>query len=247
MITYESYIVGGVPVADVTCDQLGIICREALAHKKQTVAFSMNGEGISYYNTDSEFKSLIERADIIHADGWSTMMAGRLLTGGEYSERVATTDAYAQMLDAAISESAGVFLLGGKADVVRATADSLEKSFPRLDIRGYRDGYFEQDNIQSIAEEINSTGASMVFIGLGRPLQEKVALNLKELCPNVYWFKTCGGLFDFLSGDKPRAPVWMQNIGLEWLYRLGNDPRRLFYRYFWTNLYSIYAYILKRR
>ena len=243
---YNTYKVAGVNVHDITCKDMESLVTSSVKGEKPIVVFSMNGEGISYYHTDSHFGCLIDKADIVHADGWSTMMAGRLLTKGSYIERVATTDAYKNMLDSAIISSAPVFFLGAKEKVVAKAVDNISNSFPNIHIAGFRNGYFNEEDEVSVFNMINSSGAKLIFVALGRPKQELMALKIRENCPNVRWIKTCGGLFDFLAGVNPRAPLWMQKNGLEWLFRLINEPKRLLWRYMWTNCYSIYAYLFKR-
>ncbi len=239
----KKYRIGNVFVDDITCSEMYDSVSYSKKCSEPLVCFSMNGEGISHYNINKEFKNLINKADIVHPDGWSTMFAGRCLTKGKFIERVATTDCYKDLISACIDNGYNIFLLGSSQSEIEKACENLKLEFPQISIVGFNNGYFT--DINKIKEKIDDTNAHFVLIGLGRPKQESTALFIKENCKNVKYIKTCGGLFNFLSGLNPRAPVFMQNNGLEWLFRLYNEPGRLFLRYLWTNIYSTYLYIFK--
>lgn len=245
----QAHIIGGVPVSSLTCDQLA----SQLLHDKNEggdtpkLVFSMNGEGISAYNSNHEFRALVDQADLIHPDGMSVVWAGRLFAGGAFPERVATTDAFHNVARLAQREGLSFFFLGATEEVNKKAVANVQQAYPELKIAGRRNGYFTDTETQTVCDQINASGADVVWVALGRPKQEKWCAENKSKLSNVTWLKTCGGLFDFLSGSKPRAPEIMQALGLEWLFRLANDPRRLFKRYLTTNVHSIYCYLFKSR
>ncbi len=240
---FNKYVVGGVTVHDLNYEDIFTITKDSFDSPRPLLFFSMNGEGIANYSVNLEFKALVDESDYIHADGWSTMMAGRLFTKGKYSVRLATTDCYRNILEACLTFNKSVFFLGSKEEFLSKTVSNVKKEFTDIKVAGYQNGYF--DNEIDVINKINESGASVVFVGLGRPKQESFALKIREQCPNVKLVKTCGGLFDFLSGKNKRAPLYLQRYGLEWAYRLYNEPKRLFFRYFWTNFYSLYLYTFK--
>lgn len=239
----NSYKVGGVRVNDLNYSDVELITKFSLQTNNQFLFFSMNGEGISNYNINKSFRSFVDQADFIHADGWSTMIAGRMLTPGKFSVRLATTDCYINILKTIEELDSSVFFLGAKEKTIEKAVRNIRNKFKSLRIAGFHSGYFADEKV--IFDLINSSKASVVFVGLGRPKQEEFSIKIKNNCPNVKLVKTCGGLFDFISGKNKRAPVFLQKIGLEWAYRVFNEPRRLFFRYFWTNSYSIYLYLFK--
>lgn len=247
----ESYNVGGVGVCSLTNVQLAEKCFDDFQSKTHTMPpkliFSMNGEGISCVNSSPRFKSLVSEAELIHPDGMSVVLAGRIFSNGPFPERVATTDAFHDV--ARMSESKGLsfYFLGAKEEINELAVARVKASYPNLKIAGRHHGFFSADEDESICENIKASGADVVWVALGRPKQEEWCVKNRHHLHGVTWLKTCGGLFDFLSETKPRAPQWMQDYGLEWLYRLGNDPRRLFKRYLYTNIHSIYCFISKSR
>ncbi len=247
-------IVGGVPVDTFTRKELAVRFKQAAmevsedVHVKPRLVFSMNGEGVYKYHKDKIFRSCIDKADIVHADGMSIVKAGNKFTDAVFKERVATTDLVHDI--ARISEEGGfsVYLLGAKPDVVERAASNLKKIYGRINIVGTHHGYFEDfsEEEEMVVNKILKAKPDIVFVGLGRPRQEAWCVRMQSRLTGVAWLKTCGGLFDFLSGDASRAPAWMINSGYEWLYRMLREPKRLFWRYLTTNIYSLYCFRFKK-
>lgn len=248
-------VVGGVPVDALTRKELAAkFEKSALQAKVDTsvkpkLVFSMNGEGIYRYHKDKIFKACIDQADIVHADGMSVVRAGNKFTEFNFEERVATTDLVHDIAKVASEHSFSIYLLGAKPDVVERAASNLKKCYPNLIVSGFHHGYFEENSEDErlIVQDIVNKKPDIVFVGLGRPRQELWCVKMQDRLDGVAWLKTCGGLFDFLSGDASRAPAWMINSGTEWLYRMLREPRRLFWRYLLTNSYSLYCYRFKRK
>lgn len=242
--------VGGVPV-----DAAG---RVALAEHFRADAgrppahprlvFSMNGEGVYRYHRERDFRAAIDAADIVHADGMSVVRAGNRYTQAHFPERVATTDFFHDLAAVCAAEGASMYLVGGREAALQKAVERIRTDYPEAPIAGWHHGYFADGSPEEAAliEDIRARRPALVLVGLGRPRQEQWCLRQRDALAGVAWLKTCGGLFDFLSGEATRAPVWMQQAGLEWLYRLAREPRRLFRRYLITNLYSLYCYRFRR-
>jgi exopolysaccharide biosynthesis WecB/TagA/CpsF family protein len=113
--------------------------------------------------------------------------------------------------------------------------------YPYLRLAGARDGYFDRGNIEQVAGEIAATRPDILWIGVGNPEQLLLAHAFRRLIPGLTWVRTCGGLFDFLSGLRSRAPGAIQKAGLEWAYRMALEPRRLGWRYATTNVAAALA------
>lgn len=129
-----------------------------------------------------------------------------------------------------------VFLYGAKPGVAELAADEIRKRFPSINIVGTMDGY-EPDE-EKVVSAINASGAQVLFVALGSPLQENfITSNMHRLCPNV--FEGVGGSFDVFAGNIKRAPLWMQKHGLEWLYRLLRQPQRISARSSWSSSSSL--------
>lgn len=242
----RTVIVGGVPTTRVTRAELAEImvadCRLARAGRLPLprIVVSSNGAVIADFHKSEAFRDLILRADIVDADGMPLVMATRLLCAEPLVERVATTDFINDAAAAAVREGLKFYFLGAHPGVAATAAQHFGKTFPRLQIVGVHNGYFTQDDEEEICREIVSLGADVLWVGLGSPIQEAFAHRNRERLAGLGWIRTCGGMFDHYSGRFRRAPQWMQHLGLEWLHRTINEPRRLGRRYLRTNLPAFY-------
>lgn len=204
----------------------------------QTV-FDANGQGLSLYASDKEFARDLDQGDIIHADGGFIVTLSRFKRGPAIPERSATTDLIWAAARRAEQEGLSFFLLGGEPGLAQWAANELTKKFPGLKIAGTHHGYFKPEDEASVIEKVNATRPDIVWVGLGKPFEQKFC-NAHKSRLNAGWLITCGGCFHFITGDYVRAPVWMQNNGLEWLHRLASRPRALFMRYLITTPHSLY-------
>lgn len=243
--SYNQVIVGGVKIACLSRRELADLMIEdcltarAESHWRPRLVFSVNGNSIARAATDQEFRAHYEQADLIHADGQPVVLFSRLLTQAPIPERSATTDYFLDAAEAARATGLKFFLFGATEDVNSRCAEILAARYPGLEIVGRRHGYFAREDEAAICEDINATGADIVWIGLGVPLEQAFCVRNRDQL-KAGWIVTCGGCFNFVTGDYARAPAWMQGAGLEWLYRLAREPRRLFWRYAVSNPRAIY-------
>ncbi|MEC4814567.1 MAG: WecB/TagA/CpsF family glycosyltransferase [Scytonema sp. PMC 1069.18] len=180
----------------------------------------------------------IEKASLIVADGQPIIWASQWLST-PLPERVTGID----LIDAlaAKSEQMGlrVYLLGATPDAIAAAATNLQSKYPQLQISGFDSGYFNQSQVVERVKTIRQSRTNILFVGMGVPRQEYfLEENWSELGVNLAI--GVGGSFDVIAGIKKRAPLWMQEVGLEWLYRLLQEPQRLWKRYLITNLQFVY-------
>lgn len=236
---YPEVIVGGIKAVCLSRAQLAsLMVQDCVAAKSgglpARTVFAANGHAIALAALDAEFQAMFDEADIVHADGQAIVFASRLLTTTPIAERSATTDFIHDAARAASEHGLSFFLFGATEEVNAGAAAMLAERYPDLRIAGRRHGYFSLDEEEEICEEINRSGANVVWTGLGVPLEYEFAARNKHRL-NAGWIVTCGGCFNFLSGDYVRAPHWMQSLGFEWLHRLVREPRRLFWRYVVTN------------
>jgi len=209
------------------------------------LSFSANGELISKNASDPHLATLLSEADTIDADGQPMVLFSRLMPGPSLPERIATTDFFHDAADASQDHGMRFFLLGASEPVIENAVTNIRTKYPKLEIAGFRDGYFSDDDFDSIIQEIKEARPDILWVGMGTPRQHEFAVRARDHLTGITWIKTCGGLFDFLSGRNSRAPNWMQASGLEWLYRMALEPRRLFWRYLTTNFHA--AYLLLAR
>ena len=147
----------------------------------------------------------------------------------------------AKLLKLADTEKFSVYLLGAKQEVVEECVRRIEMDYPNLRVAGYRNGYFKPDEIPEIAKAVAATKPDFLFLGMGSPMKERLADEWKnEFGATV--IQGVGGSFDVMAGLVNRAPVWMQRIGMEWLYRVSQEPRRMFWRYFKTNSVCLWLF-----
>lgn len=211
------------------------------------LAFSMNGQALSLAETNADFGMAMKKADYIQADGQSLVFASRLLSGNPLPERIATTDFFHDAAKVAEENGLRFYLLGAKKEVINKAVENIKKMYPELVVAGYRDGYFKKEDEAAICREIVNLKTDVLWIGLGKPSEQYFCLRNKDNLKGVGWVKTCGGLFDFLAGKNKRAPLFMQKLGLEWLFRLALEPKRLFYRYFTSNFHFFWLVIKNRK
>jgi N-acetylglucosaminyldiphosphoundecaprenol N-acetyl-beta-D-mannosaminyltransferase len=209
------------------------------------LVFSSNGQGIALSGRNKAFDEAMACADVIHADGMPVVFASRLLTRTPIRERSATTDLFHDVAKVALRDGLRFYVLGSTDKQNADAVDAMHKLYPGLQIVGRRHGYFSVEEDEEICREIVAAGTDVLWVALGKPKQEIWSLRNRDRLTGVGCIKTCGGLYAFLTGDAPRAPNWMQKLGLEWFYRFAQEPRRLFARYFITNAQSAWRLMTK--
>jgi exopolysaccharide biosynthesis WecB/TagA/CpsF family protein len=241
----DSVIVAGVKVTRKSRSELtAYVVDKTLQAKGEAYAaplvlFDVNGQALGLKQKDKAFAGSLEQADIIHVDSEPLVLASRLLTMTPVRERSATTDLFYDFAEAFEKNGISCYFLGASEHVISLCAQQMQARYPLLQIAGYRDGYFDEADLPDVVAAINSSEANILWIGMGKPREQHVALRVKEMFTGQ-WIVTCGGCFDFASGKSRRAPVFLQKIGLEWLHRLVLNPRRLFWRYLTTNPVALY-------
>jgi N-acetylglucosaminyldiphosphoundecaprenol N-acetyl-beta-D-mannosaminyltransferase len=191
---------------------------------------------------DQTLMGALEEAEVVHLDGVGVALGGRLL-GYRMPPRLGGCDLMLDLMTQAVRERYRVYFLGATQEVVSEMAEKLRSRFPGLDVAGIRDGYFGPDEEVAVVDEIRSKRVDLLFVGISSPKKELFIRRWwQEL--NVKASVGVGGAFDVLSGRVRRAPLYVQRVGLEWLFRLCMEPRRLAYRYLLTN--TIFAALLLR-
>jgi len=241
---------GGLPIAAI--DRVGsaefmlnvAIARRAAGGPPPLIT-SANGQVLSMCARDSVVRELFEAADLIHADGTPLVFASRL-RNVRLPERVATTDLFHDVAERAPSVAATFYLLGATDAVIARAAENVRRKYPRLTLAGYRSGYFSAAEESEVVAQVNAARPDILWVGMGASAEQRFCLRVRARLSNVGLIKTCGGLFDFVSGRNSRAPGWMQAMGLEWAYRMALEPRRLAYRYLTTNPHAAYLLLTSR-
>lgn len=235
---------GGLPIAVVDrASAADAMVAEALARRGSgrppLFVTSANGEVISACARDPATGSLFRAADVIHADGMPMVHLSRFLCRRPLPERVATTDLFHDVARRAVQADASFYMLGAAPAALERAVRNVRRLYPGLRVVGCHHGFFAPSEEARLLAEIDAAGPDILWVSQGAPREQAFALRGRERLSRVGVIKTSGGLFDFLSGDRSRAPGWMQAAGLEWLYRLRLEPRRLFRRYALTNPHAL--------
>jgi exopolysaccharide biosynthesis WecB/TagA/CpsF family protein len=209
------------------------IIRRTRADQQTTVNF-LNAHCVNIAAGDAAYRSILESTDMLLPDGSGMRLAARL--GGQaITGNLNGTDLFPELCALAAQQDLGIYLLGGEPGVATRAAAAMAERYPGLRVAGARDGFFTDDNSRAVVDQINASGADLLFVGLGVPRQEKWIAEFREhLRPSTVL--GVGGLFDYYSGRIARAPVAMRKLGCEWIWRLMKEPRRLMARYLVGNL-----------
>jgi N-acetylglucosaminyldiphosphoundecaprenol N-acetyl-beta-D-mannosaminyltransferase len=194
----------------------------------------VNAAKIVRARSDHELAHIIRTADMVGADGMPIVWASRLLSQS-LPGRVNGTDLMYRLLELADQKRYRIFFLGSTSDLIVKAVDQVRILYPGVQVAGFRNGYFASaEEERAVVRKIAEANADILLVGISTPIKEKwVRRYIHEL--NVSVVHGVGGSFDILAGFVRRAPIWMQSIGLEWLYRLLQEPRRLWRRYLYTN------------
>ncbi len=239
----------GLRIDDITLEGARQKVRDFLLASGQFKIFTPNPEMIVKAQKDTYFKEVLNRGDLNICDGFGVWLAAKCrewasddcCSGAKIAQRIPGVDFMLEICKIAEESGKSIYLLGSNSDdVARKTAENLQKRFTNLKIVGCDGGpqiferkakEFEQSNIKDEGSEaitkINQTAPDILFVAFGMGKQEKwISENLSKM-PSVKIAMGVGGAFDYISGHVKRAPCWMRKIGLEWVYRLIRQPRRI--------------------
>ncbi len=216
-------------------DILEKILEYALTDKSKFITY-LNAHCVNTALIDNEYKRILQKADLVYAGGQGVVWAARFL-GTPLPERVNILDFFDTLVPKLKDRKITIYLLGGREETVKKTEETLKSK--GLRIVGSRDGFFTKSAEQELIQEINTLKPNILMVGMGVPQQEKwIDNNISTLNVNLCW--AVGAAFDWLSGQRKRAPRWMIKFGLEWLHRLWQQPKRLWKRYLLGNLIFIH-------
>jgi N-acetylglucosaminyldiphosphoundecaprenol N-acetyl-beta-D-mannosaminyltransferase len=223
----------GCPVDALDMDETVARCTELIEAGGFHQHVAINAAKLVAMRADPQLRDIIERCDVVSADGQAVVWASRLLHA-PLPERVAGIDLMDRLLGEAARRGYGVYILGARAEVLEEAVGRIRAAHPGIDVCGYRDGYFDDNEAAGVCAGIRASGASILLVAMSSPGKE---LFLGEYGPDlgVPFVMGVGGAIDVTAGITRRAPRVWQRLGLEWLYRLLQEPRRMFRRYAVTN------------
>jgi N-acetylglucosaminyldiphosphoundecaprenol N-acetyl-beta-D-mannosaminyltransferase len=234
-----------VPVACLSRQGLFQIALDWAEQPEKRTIFYANAHVLNLAAQDKQFFSVLNKADLLYADGISIVWAIRCL----YNIKVEKLTARAwihEFADQLVKRRLRLFLFGGMEGISSRAAEELVKMHPGLMIAGCETGLPSQDgNWDTLVAKINQTQPDILLVGLGSPMQEKwIFQHRQDLNVPITW--AVGALFDYLAGDEKPVPNWLEHLGFEWLWRLGMDPRGKWMRYILGNPKFIRRVLLQK-
>lgn len=217
-------------IANLSMDETVQLVKETIANGKSMNLADINAGKIIQINEDPELKKSIAISEVIQADGQAVIWASKML-GKPLKERVAGIDLLDNLVALSSMEDFKVYFFGAKEEVVKEVVRIYSERFGSNIIAGYRNGYFTIDDEPEITQNILDSKANILFVAITSPIQENFLYRNQEALKSLNFKMGVGGSFDVISGKTKRAPVWMQNSGLEWFYRFLQEPKRMWKRY----------------
>jgi N-acetylglucosaminyldiphosphoundecaprenol N-acetyl-beta-D-mannosaminyltransferase len=242
----------GIPINNMTMSEVVETVAAWLREPTPDITKSNKPRQICFVNAycanlayhDEEYLQVLQNADLTLADGIGMKLAGKLLAR-DIRQNVNGTDLFPRLCETLSSPEEGLFLLGGRPGVAEGVCHWLAKHHPNVIVKGYHHGYFSSEEEEQIIRQITDSRAKLLLIAFGAPHQDKwTRRNLRKTGVKVAM--GVGGLFDFYSGRIPRAPLWVREMGMEWLYRFYQEPRRMWKRYFLGNAIFLFRVIKER-
>jgi len=223
-------------------EAMAVVQGVAINTKASTSFFFVNPDCLNKSVTDPAYKEVLQRADHVFPDGIGLAIACRIL-GSPLKENINGTDMLPFLCEMAVQNGLSLFLLGARPGVADDVKVRLQERYG-VAVAGTHHGYFDKRlESEEVVEAINRSGADIVLVAFGAPLQEKwISANRSSLSAAVVM--GVGGLFDFYSGNIRRAPRWLRELGLEWLYRLLQEPGRMWRRYIIGNPLFVFRVLL---
>ncbi|HWS44464.1 MAG TPA: WecB/TagA/CpsF family glycosyltransferase [Acidimicrobiia bacterium] len=221
----------GVQVDALTLDDTIAAARAMIATGQPHQHVVLNAAKVVEMAHDPALRRVVQGCDLVNADGMAVVWAGRVLHA-PLPERVAGIDLFERLVRAARDDGYSVYFLGATDEVVERTVEAFTARYPGLRVAGSRNGYWDDDS--AVIEQVRSASPDILFLAIPSPRKE-FWLNEHLHALGVPFVMGVGGSFDVIAGKVSRAPQWMQRSGLEWAWRLVQEPRRMWRRYLFTN------------
>ncbi len=238
----EKFDLMGIQISNFTYSSLHNYIHNTIKNRIKNAVLNVNINAMNIASSDSEFYKILSSAGAVFADGMGIVYAIRLL-GYKIHHRITYADWIWAF--ASFSEINGIswYLLGSKPGIAELASKKLKQRFPLLNITGCHHGYFKKQGAEnkSVINDINQKRSDVLFVCLGMPQQEKWIFKYMDEV-NSLIFLSGGACLEYVSGKKKRCPKWMGYIGLEWFFRLIQEPKRLLKRYIIGNPMFIYRY-----
>jgi N-acetylglucosaminyldiphosphoundecaprenol N-acetyl-beta-D-mannosaminyltransferase len=225
----EQVTLFGIPVNNLTMeetvDRIEAMIGDGAIHQHVVV----NVDKIVKMESNPVLRAAVLDCDLINADGQPVIWVSNLVQA-PLKERVTGIDLFDALIARCAERGLRPYLVGARQKVVEETVEQLKRKYPTLQLAGWRNGYWSAEEEARVVQEIKATRPNVLCMAVGSPKQE-LFLNKWKKEMQVPFVMGVGGSFDVTAGVLRRAPLWMQDSGLEWLFRLAQEPRRLWRRY----------------
>lgn len=236
----------GIPLHDVTVKEVHSLIGEVIKQNAKALVLNLNVHCVNLALKNPWLRDFLNEAQLVFCDGDGVRWGLRWL-GHKPPPKITYAYWIWQLAGFCDKKRYRLFFLGGKPGVAQAAGNNLKARFPGLQISGVQDGYFEKEGEENekVIQEINRAKPDILVVGFGMPLQEKwLKENWRRLDAHI--FLTAGAVFDYVSGRLARAPEWMIDHELEWLFRLFQEPGRLAARYVLGIPYFFFQILLEK-
>jgi N-acetylglucosaminyldiphosphoundecaprenol N-acetyl-beta-D-mannosaminyltransferase len=223
----------GAVMDGLTMAETMAIAEQSMRTRTRLQHVVINVAKLVHMQTDAALRDDVCSSDIINIDGMGVVWGARLC-GHHVPERVSGVDIMENLLKLCEEKGFRPYFFGAKQEVLDKAIENIRAQFPKLQIAGARNGYFKPHEEAGIIADIAASKADCLFIAITSPTKERLMSEYRDEI-NVPFLMGVGGSIDVKAGFTKRAPAWMQRIGLEWFYRLAQEPRRMFMRYWTTN------------
>lgn len=234
----------GIPLTNLTMDEAIETIIERLDGDQPTQICFVNADCANIAYRNPVYLDVLKKADFCFADGIGLKLAGKLLAR-EVRQNINGTDLFPRLCEALSKSGKGMFLLGAKPGVAEDVAKWVNENSPGTLVQGLQHGYFKSEEESSILERMRASGASLLLVAFGAPRQD-LWIHQHLSNTNAKVAMGVGGLFDFYSGRMPRAPLWMREMAMEWVFRLIQEPGRMWKRYLVGNFLFLFRVIWER-
>lgn len=234
----------GIPIRALDLKNVPGVVISLIQNGYQETLYYVNAHCLNVAVRNDRYRRILKEASMVYSGGLGPVLASKILNQ-PLIERTPTPDFIGKVLSAASKKGWLVYFLGTNESSLKMAVGKIKVKFPKLEICGYHHGYFNKTENSRIISEINTLKPTFVLVGMGTPKQELwMAENAGKLNVKAVW--AVGAMFDVISGTLPRAPVFLQKMGLEWFFRLLQEPGRLWRRYLIGNAMFV-LYVLSEK
>lgn len=232
----------GLPFHDMTMQEVLRRIEAFIAERVPRKIFTPNVALLVWSRRDPFLRAVYRSSDLLPIDGMAIYYASRILRP-PFTQSLSASLLFFPLLELAQSKRYRVYFLGAREDVLTVAIKNLRLEYPTLEIVGWHNGYFDMDDTDEIVDEIRHAEPDILFVGMSSPRKEQfVERNLESM--NIPVSIGVGGMIDIAAGEAKFAPNWIRVLCLEWFYRLVQEPRRMWKRYFTTN--SVFLWLVFR-